>query len=66
MVLAVTLHNTSTLQLSWDVIWPRCKSAIEDIPISLVMSRLDTILNPQDNGTPVLRFDYVDYAEIFD
>jgi hypothetical protein len=28
------------------------------------MSRLDTILNPQDNDTPAPRFDYVYYAEV--
>jgi hypothetical protein len=28
------------------------------------MSRLDTILNPQDNDTPARRFDYVYYAEV--
>jgi hypothetical protein len=28
------------------------------------MSRLDTILNPQDNDTPALRFDIVYYAEV--
>jgi hypothetical protein len=35
-----------------------------DIPLILVMSRLDTILNPQDNDTPALRFGHLCYAEI--
>src|SRR6266851_5140719 len=35
-----------------------------DIPLILVMSRLDTILNPQDNDTPALRFEHLCYAEI--
>ena len=30
------------------------------------MSRLDTILNPQDNDTTVLRFGHGDYTKIFD
>ena len=49
-----------------DIIWLACSTATEDIPISPAMSRLDTILNPQDNDTPALRFGHVDFAEILD
>jgi hypothetical protein len=66
--LAVPLHKQLVERRRADAgptrdIWLACSSRYSPA-LLLVMSRLDTILNPQDNDTPALRFGYVYYAEV--